>query len=394
MGPHHGGLCTTRRFAIKDSFIQIKINNRRNIPPGSKPGQKEYSMQRDYLTRGILLLTAGLTAAALTCASANAQTHAEVIYLFDTINATNVVSDSTTNAQDGVVLNGATLSTDVPPIIGAGYAGNMSMEFLGDGGVVDPHVRIVDTSAGDNADDLDLALTDLTIEAWIKPTADRGMTLFQDAGVRNFNNKSIGLRYVQSGQIRFTLQIETGDQPVNIFTPPDSVPINDWTHVAARLDRGKTNATVHINGVLTSIVGASGVAGLELHDNAPAENMVQVVGAEFFGASINTVEGWVGLVDEFRLSSTALSDEHIRAAATTTMSTTLAGESAAQSTGDTVTLTFETESGDDYTLQTTSAPASNVWNDEPVTVHGTGDLVTFKTVGSAATTLYRLQKTL
>jgi hypothetical protein len=328
------------------------------------------------------------------CGSANAQTHAEVIYLFDTINATNEVSDGTTNAQDGVVLNGATLSADVPPIIGAGYAGNMSMEFLGDGGVVDPHVRIVDTSAGDNADDLDLALTDLTIEAWIKPTADRGMTLFQDAGVRNFNNKSIGLRYVQSGQIRFTLQIETGDQPVNIFTPPDSVPINDWTHVAARLDRGKTNATVHINGVLTSIVGASGVAGLELHDNAPAENMVQVVGAEFFGASINTVEGWVGLVDEFRLSSTALSDEHIRAAATTTMSTTLAGESAAQSTGDTVTLTFETESGDDYTLQTTSAPASNVWNDEPVTVHGTGDLVTFKTVGSAATTLYRLQKTL
>jgi hypothetical protein len=330
------------------------------------------------------------------CGSANAQTHAEVIYLFDTINATNEVSDGTTNAQDGVVLNGATLSADVPPIIGAGYAGNMSMLFntTTPETTTDPHVRIVDTSAGDPPDELDLALTDLTIEAWIKPTIDKNMTLYQDAGVRNFNNKSIGLRYLQNGFMRWTLQIADGSQPVNLFTPESTVPVNDWTHVAARLDRQAESATIHVNGVLAAFADASGVSGEELHDNSPVEELVQAVGTEFFGAAINTTQGWVGYVDEFRLTAEALSDVFIRASATSTISTTLAGESAAPTPGGVVTLTFETEAGDDYTLQTSTAPETDVWNDESVTIHGSGDLVTFKSGTAAAATVYRLQKTL
>ncbi len=352
-------------------------------------------MQRDHLKRGLLFFKLGLAMTVLACGSANAQIHGEVIYLFDKITESNV-TDNTTNMQDGVVFYDATLSTDVPPVIGGGYEGNMSIHLDGNGefGADDPHIRIVDTTTGEQADDLDLALTDLTIEAWIKPTTDRNMTLYQDAGVRNFNAKSIGLRYVQSGYIRWTLQIADNTQVVNLFTPENTVPINEWTHVAARLDRTKEEATIHVNGILAAMANAAGLAGEEIHDNDPVEELVQAVGTEFASANIETVEGWNGFVDEFRLSSVALSDEYIRASATTTLSTTLAGESTVQSAGGTITLTFETEAGDDYKLQTSTAPETDVWTDEPVTIHGSGELVTFKTDGSAAVTVYRLQKIL
>jgi hypothetical protein len=242
--------------------------------------------------------------------SASATIPGTVVYLMDD----SVTTDSSAaGGYDGVLHNGPTLSTDVPPIGGAGYAGNRSMAFSGTEDPTDPHIRIVDTSAGDAASALDLALTDLTIEAWIKPDQARNMTLFQDAGVRNFNNKSIGVRWLTADQnARWTLQIADGTQPVNLFSPADSVPMGEWTHVAARLDRAGNLATIHINGLLAASADASGVSGQEIHDNGPSENMVQAVGGEFYGAGINTTQGWGGLIDEFRLTTTVLTPAEIR----------------------------------------------------------------------------------
>jgi hypothetical protein len=359
-------------------------------------------MQRKHSTSVLSWFSAVLVAISVSYRTADAQLHGVAIYLFDTVNATNQTPDSTTNGYDAAVINLPVLSTDLPPITGAGYAGNSSFQFTGSGvaGSPDPHLRLVDTVAGDPADKIDLSLTDLTIMAWIKPTQDRRMTLYQDAGARNFNAKAIGLRVEQNGQMRWTLTIEGGDQVVNLFTGLGTVPQNEWTHVAARLDRGSTNATIHLNGTLAAIADAGGVIGNEIHDNAPVEELVIAIGGEFQGAPTGgsppppVVQAWNGFIDEFVLSSNALSEAHIRAAATSTLSTLLTGEAKAPAPGSTITLEFETLQGEDYTLQASTDPVAGVWNDEPVTIHGNGDVVTYKTPGAETNPVYRLLKTL
>lgn len=264
-------------------------------------------MKQTRLTRISTVAIAALFGVAYTAG-------ASVLYLMDDL------------GNNGTLHNGPTLSTDVPSISGADYAGNHSMHFAGANpeSVTDPHIRIVDTSAGDAANTLDLSLTDFTIQAWIKPTGERNMTLFQDAGVRNFNGHSIGMRYVHdtsdsdgtayAESLRFTIQ--TGNnQPINLFTGSGSVPRDAWTHVAASVDRASGSAQIYLNGSAVSAhndnsgntLGATDPA----HDNNPGENMVQSVGAEFWGAGINTTQGWIGNVDEFRISLSTLSAAQI-----------------------------------------------------------------------------------
>jgi len=264
--------------------------------------------------------------------SVNATIQGTIVYLMDDLVTTD---SSTAGGYDGTVHNGPTLSTDLPPIAGAGYAGNMSMRFDGTGTSTDPHIRIVDTSAGGSATDLDTSLTDLTIEAWIKPVEARTMTLYSDAGVRNFNAKSIGLRWyadwsastgdTAQNVMRWTLQKSDGSQPVNLYTATDSVPQGEWTHVAASIDRATGVGQIYINGALAPATNDPNPLGSalsptdEIHDNAPAEFLEQAVGAEFFSASIQTTAGWHGNIDEFRMSFSVLDAQEIAMNASTSL---------------------------------------------------------------------------
>jgi hypothetical protein len=334
-----------------------------------------------------------------------AQIEGEAVYLFDFEDLSGVdLLDRSTNANDGVLHNGPTFSTDVPPISGADYTNNRSIVFSGTGGTSDPHVRIIDTTAGGSHTNIDLSAGDISIEAWVKPMSGfpRGQTIFQSAEVRNISQKSVGLRIGAGdslmGQLRWTLADGPGAQEVNLFSGSENqVPVGTWTHVASILDRSGVNgipnrAYVFLDGV--QIASADSSALGDPHTDGPAENYVMAVGCEFFTANILVTESMDALVDEFRLIKRAFTFAEVLDHSISTISGFIdPGEPKTEESVTAVALQLETSINVDYLLESTSDPTTGLWDSEPYTVQGTGNEVNLR-VPADSTKIYRFNRPL
>ncbi len=151
-----------------------------------------------------------------------------------------------------------------------------------------------------------LALTqNYTLECWVRPTAG-GNTQYQTfIGKGDFNKLNwqfwLGLNK-SSGRVRFA---PTADWSQTLESPA-AIPLNTWTHVAARFEQlltGGRVAVLFINGLEVSRRSYS-VAGTAMTDHM------------FFGSADarvggNAAYGYSGILDEVRIWNVPRSDDQI-----------------------------------------------------------------------------------
>ncbi|WP_410005864.1 M36 family metallopeptidase [Aequorivita nionensis] len=135
----------------------------------------------------------------------------------------------------------------------------------------------------------DIANNDITIEVWVNPqTAVFSRILFAQKTASNF----ISLSYSGSGQIFFYINNTIG---VNTNT---SIPLNTWTHVAARWNATTQTADVFFNGVIqVTLNGGSSTTG--------TDNKMTI------GSRTNSAQFFPGTLDEIRIWDILRSDMEI-----------------------------------------------------------------------------------
>lgn len=135
----------------------------------------------------------------------------------------------------------------------------------------------------------DIANNDITIEVWVNPqTAVFSRILFAQKTASNF----MSLSYSGSGQIFFYINNTIG---VNTNT---SIPLNTWTHVAARWNATTQTADVFFNGVIqVTLNGGSSTTG--------TDNKMTI------GSRTNSAQFFPGTLDEIRIWDILRSDMEI-----------------------------------------------------------------------------------
>ncbi|TSC59105.1 MAG: peptidase S8/S53 subtilisin kexin sedolisin [Candidatus Peregrinibacteria bacterium Greene0416_19] len=149
-----------------------------------------------------------------------------------------------------------------------------------------------------------------TIAAWIRPTSyggggyghilDKQDTAAYNLGWMLFLNNNYGtdvarLKYNHSFQ----------EYTASWQTPPNSVPLNQWTHVAVVYDRRSTanHAQIYLNGVAQPVDRVS--AGVGAAANDALSNL-------YIGNRANPDRGFAGFIDDVRIYSRALPPSEIQ----------------------------------------------------------------------------------
>jgi serine/threonine protein kinase len=146
------------------------------------------------------------------------------------------------------------------------------------------------------APDLDLT-TAVTMEAWIKPTS-----LFLDGGYGALIAKGSGTRrsyslFLSSQRALYLSYHTTGETNVTLETGADRVPLDQFSHVAAVIDTGRSVMRIYLNGKL-EVVRATG--GPLVANNQPLT------------IGLSAKHGFYGLIDEPAVYNRALSQAEIQ----------------------------------------------------------------------------------
>jgi RHS repeat-associated protein len=119
----------------------------------------------------------------------------------------------------------------------------------------------------------------LTVELWVRPSADRVATIFEygDLSTRGFSLRQVG----STLEVNFREANGTG-HPLSVG---GVLPANTWTHVAATYDRTSGEARIFVNGAprVSQAIGAFSTS---------------TYGDVFMGGASNSTEFFLGLVDE------------------------------------------------------------------------------------------------
>lgn len=202
---------------------------------------------------------------------------------------TGTILDSSGHNLNGTPVNGPVYRTDVPanPVPQTGAPNNLSLQFDG----ISQRVTIPDNPL--------FQLThSLTLEAYIKPTADtafKGQILFR--GDDRIGLDPYYLATQPGRQVEFFIQDAHQNGAFVTATLPA---LNQWHHVAGTLDDGTGKLSIYVDGVLQNSTITS-VRPLDALD--PSQNP---------GLGIGNVESatysqyFPGLIDEVRISDTAL----------------------------------------------------------------------------------------
>jgi hypothetical protein len=181
---------------------------------------------------------------------------------------------------------------------GMGYGpGKVGQGFVLDGS--NDHIRIPNHAS------LNLT-TQLTVEAWIKPTSAAGyQTIFSkwDA-VGGFNQRSYVASLYPGGQFYLLVSPGGTDTGATFVLSSNAVPTNMWTHVAAVAD-GST-LKVYLNGVLDG----AGQYSAGIYPGTNAAGIGAVVGGATPGSSVSR---FIGSIDEPTIYGRALGAAEILA---------------------------------------------------------------------------------
>ena len=127
-----------------------------------------------------------------------------------------------------------------------------------------------------------------TIEMWINPSAYPTSTnycsLFQvsNSNVTNFGN--LNLELYGTGTIRFEVKPNTGGTNVIVQTAT-IVPLNQWTHVAVNVDRGR--ATIYLNGIASAFGLVSSLDGTQVFSSIGRLNNGYVTSQTYYSGYIS-----------------------------------------------------------------------------------------------------------
>ena len=146
----------------------------------------------------------------------------------------------------------------------------------------------VDVSPSSTINDLSA----LTVEAWIFPFSAGGSSIGRVAVKGNNSTNGWIFRVSSISSIRFIGKFNGGTD-VTFETAANTVPLNQWSHVAATWDGSTSfsNVKVYVNGI--SMTGATTANGVGTRDTDASENL-------FIGNS-NGSHYFDGKIDEFKL---------------------------------------------------------------------------------------------
>jgi hypothetical protein len=202
------------------------------------------------------------------------------------------VLDSSGNALNGTALNGPTYSPNVPvsTIPQTGASNNLSMHFAGTG---QTRVFIPDSSQ--------FSIThSLTIEAYFNVAAipnTAGSILFRGDDRSGFDPYFLN---VEPGQIRFGITDASNNSALVTAPLPG---YNQWIFAAGVLDTTNHTMSLYVNGALANTISTNLIP---LGALDPSEEPGVAIGGHpstFYGDFMT----FDGLIDEVRLSDTALS---------------------------------------------------------------------------------------
>ena len=142
-----------------------------------------------------------------------------------------------------------------------------------------------------DSDALDLAGDKMTITAWVKPNSTQIGPLLKK--INSTHGYRINLTSTRS--LRFVLRRDGRDKTVTSTTP---LPLNKWTHVAARYDESQMR--LFINGTLDSATTAATNANTPLATTAPV-----LIGGD------STTHRFHGYLDDVSIYDRALSNSEI-----------------------------------------------------------------------------------
>jgi|GEM_PF-729325 len=138
----------------------------------------------------------------------------------------------------------------------------------------------------------------ITVEAWIYPTTDLDSRLIASKYYGGDVSKCNFLLTRNSSQ-----KIYIAANGSNVITSNGSVPLNAWTHIAVVFQSGTGNTKVYINGSLD-------ISGSLTYNTVNSSTVMQI--GQFTNiTSYPVYQEWSGIVDEFRLWNTVLTQAQI-----------------------------------------------------------------------------------
>lgn len=196
------------------------------------------------------------------------------------------LSDKSSNAHKGELLGDATFSADVPKALGSGK----SLLLTNGEGTENQGVKIPASSTlGSNV---------FTLTYWIKPTSEQG-----NAGLERLTSRAgdafetaIGDGNAVGGSTPLQLSYYQGGWRLTDV----GLTVDKWTHVAWR-NKGGADEDMEL-----FIDGASVFVGIGVPKGKPGNGFMNI------GTRHNTVEGFEGLIDDFRLYSKDLTADEIK----------------------------------------------------------------------------------
>ncbi len=152
----------------------------------------------------------------------------------------------------------------------------------------------------DGTDELSIAGTQLTLEAWAQQTGDNGTwSIIVARQLGTGGSDSFALFGDQSSPDRVSIV-----GPDNMTGDPGSLPLNQWRYVAGVRDG--TNLTLYSAGSqVGQFTGLGSSIATDVND--------VTIGAEENGPTADPTEAWLGMLDEVRISSVARSVDWITA---------------------------------------------------------------------------------
>jgi hypothetical protein len=136
-----------------------------------------------------------------------------------------------------------------------------------------------------------------TFESWVKPTTVTGIqTIF----IKELTN---GCTYwVQLNGSRITTGFNNGSGCVERMSTTQTIPVNQWSHIAAVFDDTANNYKIYLNGNLVSTIAET---------RTPATSTNPLVFGQS-GYAGGQYERWHGLIDDVRIYNRALTATEIQ----------------------------------------------------------------------------------